>query len=53
MENILVPEKNNNLLKLYHKSNKFMIPLVASSIIARNIIYSKKDDVQDSKVIVN
>ena len=53
MENILVPEKNNNLLKLYHKSNKFMIPLVASSIIARNIIYSKKDDVPDSKVIVN
>ena len=52
MENILVPEKNNNLLKLYHKSSKFMIPLLAGSIIARNI-YSKKDDVPDSKVIVN
>ena len=42
-------EKNNNLLKLYHKSNKFMIPLVANGIIARNIIYSKKDDVPEVK----
>ena len=53
MENILVPEKNNNLLKIYHKSSKFMIPLLATSMIARNIIYSEKDDVPDNKVIVN
>ena len=53
MENILVPEKNNNLLKLYHKSNKFIIPLFVSSVIAKNTIYNNKDHLQNNKVLIN
>lgn len=53
MENILVPEKNNNLLKLYHKSSKSMLPLLATSILARTYKYNEKDNVPDNKMIVN
>lgn len=53
MENILVPEKNNNLLRAYHNSNKLMIPLIVSSILARNITYGKKNDKLDNNLVIN
>lgn len=32
--NLLIPEKNNNFLKFYHRSSKTMIPLILSSYIS-------------------
>lgn len=36
MKFILVPEKNNRLLKIYHQSSKFLIPGIFVSLFLNN-----------------
>tara|TARA_B100001287_G_scaffold235051_1_gene207041 strand:+ start:919 stop:1236 length:318 start_codon:yes stop_codon:yes gene_type:complete len=31
----LIPDKNNNFLKNYHKSSKFLLPLTISSLVTQ------------------
>ena len=52
--NILSPEKNLNLLKYYHKSNKFLIPGIGLSLLGHSDYFNSFKD-KDSKMnnIVN
>ena len=42
MKNLLSPDKSNLVIKLYHKSNKLLIPLLIPSIFLDDSNYYKK-----------
>ena len=39
---LLSPDKNNTIIKLYHKSNKIMLPFLLPSILLNNDYETKK-----------
>ena len=53
MNNILIPEKNNTLLKSYHTSSKLLLPFVGGYVLSKNMENKWAENIFYTANIVN